>query len=94
MAPSEFVIIKFHRTKDIFSAAAHLYRCIMAKLRVTEHSGFRKDFGSFTVKDIYRFDVSSIDTDLFLFKHAIWKLLSVKSSKTQKQLVQMCFLTT
>ena len=67
---------------------------IMTKLWFTEHSGFIKDFESFTMKNNYLFDIPSIDADLFLFKLAICKVLSVTSSKTQKQLVQMCFLTT
>ena len=38
---------------------------------------------TFTMENIYPFDVSSIETGLFLFKLAIFKFLSVKFSKTQ-----------
>ena len=55
----------------------------------SRYSGFMKDFVSFTMKIIHLFDVSSsIETDLFLFKLAICEFLSVKFSKTQKELLQ------
>ena len=89
-----FTVLNMFFFSDNVSAVTHFYRCIMAKLWFTEHSGFMKDFRSFTMKNNYLFNVSSIHADLFLFKLAICKFLSIKSSKTQKQLVQMCFLPT
>ena len=60
----------------------------MAELFVTEYLGFMNDFKSFTKKNSHTFDVSSYETDLLLFKLAICKLLPVKFSKTQKELLQ------
>ena len=63
------------------SAIAHLYGYIMTKLWITEYSGFKKDFVSFTMKNIHALDVSSIE-------NSICEFLLVKFSITQKELRQ------
>ena len=63
----------------------------MAKLGVTKHSGFKKDFVSFITKNIYPFDVSSVEIDMFLLKPAICKFLPVKFSKDSKLIAPNVF---
>ena len=63
----------------------------MAKLGVTKHSGFMKDFVSFITKNIHPFDVSSVEIDLFLLKSAICKFLPVKFSKDSKLIAPNVF---
>ena len=46
-----------------------------------------KDFLSLTMKNIYPFNVFSIDTDLFHFKLRICEFLLLKFSKAQKELL-------
>ena len=59
------------------------------------YSGFMnsfKDFLSLTMKNIYPFNVFSIDTDLFHFKLRICEFLLLKFSKAQKELLEMYLL--
>ena len=63
---------------DITSAIPHLHVCTMADLWITEYSGFMKNFVSSMMKNIHPSDIFSIETDLFLFKLAIYEFLSVK----------------
>ena len=97
VAPSEFVITRIHCTKDIFYRKHVSYYLFvwMRHGRTLSNKTFRilERFRIIYNKNHSSFNVSSVEMDLFLFKLAICEFFSVKFSKTQKELLQMYFLT-